>query len=84
MRDWLKKLRTNFRCKTNFHNWTCAHEQGIKPTEEQLANAAQGGFWDYAKMYCLDCGTVYEGSLNRLNIKDVTPKKRKFNWFRKC
>jgi hypothetical protein len=39
-----------------FHKWTCSHEQGIKPTKEQLENGIEG-FYDYAKMYCEICGT---------------------------
>jgi len=39
-----------------FHKWTCHHEQGIKPTKEQLENGIEG-FYDYAKMYCKICGT---------------------------
>jgi len=39
-----------------FHKWTCNHEQGIKPTKEQLENGIEG-FYDYAKMYCKICGT---------------------------
>lgn len=38
-----------------FHKWTCNHEQGIKPTKEQLENGIEG-FYDYAKMYCKICG----------------------------
>lgn len=43
-------------CWFGWHDWTCAAEQGIKATNEQLADPFCG-FWDYAKMYCKHCGT---------------------------
>lgn len=58
----LKKIKVFFQCKVfKMHNWTCATEQGIPATTEQLKGGA-AGFWDYSKMYCKDCGHVYEGS----------------------
>lgn len=44
-----------FLCKIGHHCWTTAAQQGIKATPEQLADPFWG-FWDYAKMYCIDCG----------------------------
>jgi len=41
------------------HNWTCAAEQNIPATKEQLDGSIEG-FADYAKMYCKDCGYVYK------------------------
>jgi len=43
------------------HNWTCAADEGIPATEEQLHNTKEG-FWDYAKMYCKTCGHIDESS----------------------
>jgi len=40
------------------HNWTCAAEQGIKATQQQV-DAGVAGFYDYATMYCDRCGHVY-------------------------
>ena len=41
------------------HDWTCAADQGIKATPEQLKSI--NGFWDYATMYCNKCGYIYKG-----------------------
>lgn len=58
----LKTIKIFFQCKVfKTHNWTCAIDEGIPATEEQLHNTKEG-FWDYAKMYCKDCGHVYESS----------------------
>lgn len=46
-----------FLCLTGDHDWTCAHAQGIKPTQAQ-ADAGVDGFYDYAKTYCARCGQV--------------------------
>ena len=46
------------------HNWTCAAEQGVLPTEKQLADGIDG-FFDYSTMYCKDCGHVSELSKRR-------------------
>jgi len=54
------KILTFVKCKIfNNHNWTCAAQEGIKPSEEQLQNGVDG-FFDYAKMYCKDCGKIYK------------------------
>jgi len=39
-----------------YHDWTCAAAEGIKPTEEQLASTE--GFWDYVEMTCKYCGKI--------------------------
>ena len=44
------------------HDWTCAAEQNVKPTREQLARDV-AGFYDYAKMYCKTCKK--ESDLNK-------------------
>lgn len=44
------------------HNWTCKADQGIPPTQEQTDGGIDG-FFDYAKMYCKDCGE--ESKLNK-------------------
>jgi len=46
------------------HDWTCAAEQGIPPTEKQLTDGI-AGFWSYATMYCGRCGKVSELSKRR-------------------
>ncbi len=49
-------------CKIlRLHNWTCASEQGKEPNYAQIRSVV--GFWDYAKMYCKDCGLIYKESL---------------------
>lgn len=47
------------------HDYTCALDEGIKATPEQLESV--DGFFDYAKMYCKNCGHVYvpESKRNR-------------------
>lgn len=40
-----------------FHDWTCANQEGIKPTKDQL-NKGVDGFWKYACMYCARCGKI--------------------------
>lgn len=58
----LKKIKIFFGCYImKMHNWTCNAEQGIPPTKEQSEGGMEG-FWDYAKMYCKDCGK--ESDLN--------------------
>ena len=44
-------------CGIKGHDWTCAVEEGIKPTKVQLANGMDG-FMDYATTYCKKCGHV--------------------------
>jgi len=52
MKNWLLKL---WLCKLwKWHKWTCANEEGIEPTDKQVA-AGLAGFYDYAKMYCDRC-----------------------------
>lgn len=57
--SWLIKWLS---CMFGHHNWTCAASKGVKPTTEQLTTGLDG-FWDYAKMYCDDCGIVSQLSL---------------------
>jgi len=56
------KLKTFINCKIlKTHNWTCKAQENIKPTQEQLKKEnIVNSFWDYAMMYCKDCGTVSE------------------------
>lgn len=54
IKHWLAVL---FWCRLmQSHDWTCACEQGIKATDEQLRGGV-AGFLDYARMYCARCGT---------------------------
>ena len=55
---------TRLLCLIGNHEWTCAAEHGIKPSEAQVS-AGVAGFLDYAKMYCKRCGHV-----SRLNGED--------------
>ena len=56
----LQSIKILFQCKLmRAHNWTCAAEQNIPATKEQLDGSIEG-FADYAKMYCKDCGYVYK------------------------
>jgi len=48
-----KKVK-KFKCYFGFHEWTCAAEEGIKPTQKQLDDGIPG-FHDYAKAYCKYC-----------------------------
>jgi len=52
-----------FMCLMGMHEWTCAAEQGIPPTKEQLIYLPEG-FYDYATMYCKNCG-----KRSKLNMK---------------
>ena len=42
-------------CWMGLHHWTCAAQLGIPATKEQLAGGV-AGFYDYARMFCEDCG----------------------------
>jgi hypothetical protein len=44
-------------CKFGRHDYTCAAEQGVEATDEQLEGGFEG-FMDYAKMYCKRCGHI--------------------------
>lgn len=47
-----------FWCKLmKWHDWTCAAEQGIKPTEKQLKSGI-AGFEDYATSWCSRCDEI--------------------------
>jgi len=67
----LRKLK----CAIGDHDWTCAIEQGIKPTLEQKQTGVYG-FIDYATMYCKHCGTV-ANITNRMRIAAGLPKMTK-------
>lgn len=51
------KLKKTLNCWLGAHQWTCAAEQHIKPTPEQLENGTSG-FLDYAAVYCKNCGKM--------------------------
>lgn len=46
------------------HNYTCAASENIKATQAQIDTGVEG-FFDYAKMYCKDCGHVYTSPRNK-------------------
>lgn len=63
----LKKINKFIDCKIlGLHNWTSAAEEGIKPTKEQLEYGT-AGFFDYAKMYCKDCGHISKYSMRLID-----------------
>jgi hypothetical protein len=63
----MKRIKIWFNCKVlKWHDWTCAKEQNISPTPEQLNNGFEG-FCDYAKMYCSRCGKISKYSTEMLN-----------------
>jgi hypothetical protein len=37
------------------HDWTCNASKEIPPTEDQLKRGI-AGFWEFAQMYCDNCG----------------------------
>jgi len=53
-----KKKIKQFFCGLRNHEWTCAAEEGIPATQEQLDNGIKG-FDEYSTMYCKHCGYVY-------------------------
>ena len=54
----LKKIKVFFQCKLmGSHTWTSAAQEHQLPTGKQLEDGITG-FYDYAKMYCKDCGDV--------------------------
>ena len=56
------EIKKFINCKIfGLHNWTHSVAEGLKPTYIQLKS--EYGFWDYAKMYCKDCGFIYQESL---------------------
>lgn len=59
-KHWLAVL---FWCRlAQFHDWTCAAEEKIPPTEAQLFSGVPG-FLDYARTYCRRCGRESRVSL---------------------
>lgn len=55
----MKKILIKLKCFFLLHAWTCAAEQGIKPTQKQIDDGGDG-FFDYATMYCKRCGYAYK------------------------
>ncbi|EKD89531.1 MAG: hypothetical protein ACD_33C00046G0012 [uncultured bacterium] len=53
-----KKIGEWISCKIGHHQYTCAANEGIQPTKEQLEGGIKG-FDDYAKMYCARPGCKY-------------------------
>ncbi len=49
-------------CLMDLHTWTCAAEEGIEPTPEQLKPPYTVGFAEYAKSYCKHCGRTMDAS----------------------
>jgi len=65
----LTKIKIFVQCKLfGLHDWTCAREQGIPATQDQISGGVQG-FTNYAKLYCKDCGTI--SRLSQRQIDDV-------------
>lgn len=54
----MKLIFQRLRCLFG-HDYTCAVEEGVEATTEQLKGGIEG-FYDYAKMYCRKCGYVYK------------------------
>lgn len=54
----MRKFIQRIWCRLGQHEWTCAAEQGIKPTPEQ-ASGGVDGFLSYATMYCSAYRKVY-------------------------
>jgi len=61
----IKRILNKIHCAIGIHDWTCAADQGIKATRQQLDNGIDG-FYDYAKMYCKNCKV--ESDLNNRYI----------------
>jgi len=60
----MKKIINFVLCKLfGLHEWTCAYNEGVKPTKEQLDKGFEG-FKEYSKMYCSRCGKE-----SKLNLK---------------
>ena len=59
MKALLRKLLNYLKCQFLGHDYTCAVDEGIPPTSEQLNNIPEG-FHDYAKTYCRRCSHVYK------------------------
>ena len=65
------KARQKLSCWSGLHDWTCANDQGIDVCDvpEAIAYMNQGdylkGFYRYARMYCANCGKIYQGSLDK-------------------
>jgi predicted oxidoreductase len=64
MGEWLCKLWCCWIWR--IHDWTCAAEEGVRPTKAQVEGGV-AGFFDYAKMYCRRCGRVSKAS-RRINV----------------
>ena len=59
----MKALMLRLGCLFGFHDWTCDHDQGIKPDKIRMKQDPVGYFWEYARMYCSRCKT--QSRLNR-------------------
>ena len=66
MRLALDMVLCKVRCFVGSHVWTCAHDEGIPISDlpEAMALQEEGeylqAFYRYARMYCRDCGLVYQ------------------------
>lgn len=66
MRLALNMVLVRVRCFVGTHVWTCAHEENIPMSDipEAMALQEEGehltAFYRYARMYCRDCGLVYQ------------------------
>lgn len=62
----LKMVLRRVGCFVGTHTWTCAHEENIPMSDipEAMALQEEGdylhAFYRYARMYCRDCGLVYQ------------------------
>ena len=54
----LGKIIIKLKCLIGDHQWTSAAEEGIDATKAQREGGIEG-FYDYARMYCKQCGKVY-------------------------
>lgn len=52
----MKKIKNWLKCLFAGHDWTCAANEGIKPTTLQLESSH--GFHDFSTMYCKRCKTI--------------------------
>ena len=54
----MRKLLRRLACALGLHDWTCKAREGIKPDANRVATDTVSYFYEYAKMYCRDCGKV--------------------------
>jgi len=55
----MKKILIAIQCWFLGHDWTCAANEGIEPTESEKTNGIMG-FHHYARMYCKRCTYISE------------------------